>query len=109
MKIEEERLGSAIKLANELAVKEGLQTVGYPEYWYKFSAYTLSTDVEDAGRLYLILKYGCRHKWTKGTTLYIDLSNFRVVQGWNDDCDTDEHNRMKQIANKVMEYLKEIE
>lgn len=45
MKATAEKIEAAIKLANELAQNEGLQTNGFQEYWYKFSAGMVSAEL----------------------------------------------------------------
>jgi hypothetical protein len=109
MKTMQERIEAAIKLANELAQSEGLQTVGYQEYWYRFSAAAWGKKDEEVSRLYLNLKYGRSNKWSRGTSLYIDLNNFSVGEGRGGYCNADERDRMESIANRVADYLIESE
>lgn len=107
MKAMQERIEAAIKLANELAQSEGLQTVGYQEYWYRFSAAAWGKKDEEVSRLYLNLKYGRGNKWSRGTSLYIDLDNFSVMEGRDKYCNADERGRMESIARQVADYLTE--
>ena len=109
MKTMQERIEAAIKLANELAQSEGLQTSGYQEYWYKFSAAAWGKKDEEVSRLYLNLKYGRSNKWSRGTSLYIDLNNFSVNEGRGGYCNADERGRMESIAKQVADYLTESE
>lgn len=105
MKAKAERIEGAIKLANELAQSEGLQTSGYQEYWYRFSAAAWGKKDEEVSRLYLNLKYGRSNKWSRGTSLYIDLNNFSVMEGRGGYCNADERGRMESIAKQVADYL----
>lgn len=107
MKATAEKIEAAIKLANELAQSEGLQTNGYQEYWYRFSAAAWGKKDEEASRLYLNLKYGRSNKWSRGTSLYIDLNDFSVNEGRDKYCNADERGRMESIAKRVADYLTE--
>lgn len=107
MKTTAEKIGAAIKVANELAQSEGLQTSGYQEYWYRFSASAWGRKGEEVSRLYLNLKYGRGNKWSRGTSLYIDLDNFSVMEGRGEYCNADERRRMESIAKRVANYLAE--
>lgn len=107
MKTTAEKIEGAIKLANELAQSEGLQTSGYQEYWYRFSAAAWGKKDEEVSRLYLNLKYGRSNKWSRGTSLYIDLNNFSVMEGRGEYCNADERGRMESIASQVADYLTE--
>ncbi len=105
MKTTEKRIEAAIELANELAQSEGLQTTGYQEYWYKFSAAAWGKKDEEVSRLYLNLKYGRSNKWSRGTSLYIDLDNLRVMEGRGGYCNAYERRCMESIAKQVADYL----
>lgn len=107
MKATAEKIEAAIKLANELAQSEGLQTIGYQEYWYSFSAAAWGKKDEEVSRLYLNLKYGRSNKWSRGTSLYIDLNNYSVREGRGGYCNADERRRMESIAERVADYLME--
>lgn len=107
MKTMQERIEAAIKLANELAQSEGLQTTGYQEYWYRFSATAWGKKDEEVSRLYLNLKYGRCNKWSRGTSLYIDLNDFSVNEGRGEYCNANERDRMESIAKQVADYLAE--
>lgn len=108
MTTRQERIEEAIKLANELAQSEGLQTTGYQEYWYRFSAAAWGKkDEEEVSRLYLNLKYGRSNKWSRGTSLYIDLDNFSVNEGRGGYCNANERRCMESIAKQVADYLAE--
>lgn len=106
MKATAEKIEAAIKLANELAQCEGLQTTGYQEYWYRFSAAAWGKKDEEVSRLYLNLKYGRSNKWSRGTSLYIDLSDLSVKKGREEYCNARERDIMERIAQQVSDYLK---
>ena len=107
MKATAEIIEGAMKLANELAQSEGLQTTGYQEYWYRFSAAAWGKKDEEVSRLYLNLKYGRGNKWSRGTSLYIDLNDFSVNGGRGEYCHAAERRRMESIASQVADYLTE--
>ena len=105
MKTTAEKIEAAINLANGLAQSEGLQTNGFQEYWYKFYATAWGKKDEEVSRLYLNLKYGRNNKWSRGTSLYIDLNNFSVKEGRGEYCNAREREIMGRIAQQVSDYL----
>lgn len=106
MKATAEKIEAAINLANGLAQSEGLQTNGFQEYWYRFSAASWGKKDEEVSRLYLNLKYGRSNKWSRGTSLYIDLNDLSVKEGRGEYCNASERERMGRIAQQVSDYLK---
>ena len=98
-----EKINEAIKLAEKLAVESEIQTNGFVEYWYNFSANHWQK--EEKSRIYLNLKYGRSRKWTRGVQYCIDLNTEKVFDCSHDYNNANERGIMKQIADHVFDFL----
>ena len=111
MKPTKEQIEQATQLAEKLASENGLQTEGYQEFWYNFSAN--EWEKGDNHRLYLNLRYGRTYKgsskWKRGVTYCIDFVEETVSDTSRDYNNASENSKMQNIAKEVASTIFEIE
>jgi len=102
-----EQIAKAIELANYLATQWEINTTGFQEYWYSFSA--KEWQKEEKHRLYFSLKYGRTYngsrKWTRGVQYSLDLNTGAIFDCSREYNNAKENSIVEDIAKKIKEEL----